>query len=122
MDLNIHITMPELTQAVTALAVALNAQPPKSAQAEAAVPAPPQPAAPPAPAVPPVPTPTAIPTAAAPAYTLDQIMQAAAGAAEAREAIVQLMNDKYQIQQLQQLPPEQYGAFATDIRALGAKI
>lgn len=67
---------------------------------------------------------TPIPTAA-PTFTIDQISQAAAlfadGAPENREAVLALMN-RYNADMLTTLTEGQYGAFATELRALGAKI
>ncbi len=74
----------------------------------------PVPAAPPAPA--------AIPTAA-PTYTLDALARAGAALAQSgkmQEALALLA--KYGVQTVNQLKPEQYGAFATELRALGAQI
>ena len=72
----------------------------------------------------PVPTaaPAAVPTAA-PTYTLDALARAGAALAQAgkmQEALALLA--KYGVQTVNQLKPEQYGAFATELRALGAQI
>lgn len=83
----------------------------------------------PAPAAPPVaPTPTAAaPTSAvpvtAPTYTLDQIAKAGANLVDAgkMEQLLALLT-KYGVQAVTQLTPDQYGAFATELRALGAQI
>ena len=88
----------------------------------------------PAPAAPPV---TPMPTAAAPApavpvtavpvtaptYTLDQIAKAGANLVDAgkMEQLLALLT-KYGVQAVTQLTPDQYGAFATELRALGAQI
>ena len=81
------------------------------------------PAAAPAPVVPaPVAAPAAVPTAA-PTYTLDALARAGAALAQAgkmQEALALLA--KYGVQTVNQLKPEQYGAFATELRALGAQI
>lgn len=100
------------------------AQPPVAASAAAAtvpsaVPAPvtPTPTAP-APAA----APAAVPTAA-PTYTLDALARAGAALAQAgkmNEAMEVLA--KYGVQTVNQLKPEQYGAFAAELRALGAQI
>lgn len=98
--------------------------------AAAAVPsAAPVPAAPPAPATAPAPVatapvsaPAAVPTAA-PTYTLDALARAGAALAQAgkmNEALAVLA--KYGVQSVNQLKPEQYGAFAAELRALGAQI
>lgn len=97
----------------------------------------PAPVAAPAPAPAPVPTPAAppvtpMPTAAAPApavpvtaptYTLDQIAKAGANLVDAgkMEQLLALLT-KYSVQAVTQLTPDQYGAFATELRALGAQI
>ncbi len=83
------------------------------------------PTAAPVPVVPaPVPaaSPAAVPTAA-PTYTLDVLARAGATLAQSgkmQEALALLA--KYGVQTVNQLKPEQYGAFATELRALGAQI
>ncbi len=100
------------------------------------------PAANPAPVAPVAPTPTPAPVAAAPApvapvqtapapavpvtaptYTLDQIAKAGASLVDAgkMEQLLGLLT-KYSVQAVTQLMPDQYGAFATELRALGAQI
>ena len=71
------------------------------------------PAAAPAPAVP----------VTAPTYTLDQIAKAGANLVDAgkMEQLLALLT-KYGVQAVTQLTPDQYGAFATELRALGAQI
>lgn len=97
----------------------------------------PAPVAAPAPAPAPAPTPAAppvtpMPTTAAPApavpvtaptYTLDQIAKAGANLVDAgkMEQLLALLT-KYGVQAVTQLTPDQYGAFATELRALGAQI
>jgi hypothetical protein len=95
--------------------------------------------APVTPAVPAVPVavtaPTAIPTfapaasplpavpVAAPSYTLEQLAHAGGAllqAGKAAEATALLA--KYGVRFVNELKPEQYGAFATELRALGAQI
>lgn len=76
----------------------------------------------PAPAAAPVAAPAAVPSAA-PTYTLDAL--ARAGAALAQSGKMQEALDllaKYGVQTVNQLRPEQYGAFATELRALGAQV
>lgn len=65
----------------------------------------------------------AVPVTAAPAYTVDQLSQAGAALVDAGkvDALMGLLS-KYAVQAITQLPPEQYGAFATDLRGLGARI
>lgn len=64
-----------------------------------------------------------VPIAAAPSYTLDALARAGAVLAQSgkmEQALALLA--KYGIQTVNQLKPEQYGAFATELRALGAQI
>lgn len=88
---------------------------PPVASAPAAVPTA-NPAAPTAPAAPSVPV-------TAPTYTLDQIAKAGASLVDAgkMEQLLGLLT-KYGVQAVTQLNPDQYGAFATELRALGAQI
>lgn len=80
------------------------------------------PVATPAPAAPPAPA-TGVPVATAPAYTLDQISRAGAALVDTgkMEPLLALLG-KYGVAAVTQLTPEQYGAFATELRALGAQI
>lgn len=95
--------------------------------APAAAPVPPvaapaaPPAAPPAPA--PAPAAPAVPVTTAPTYTLDQIAKAGASLVDAgkMEPLLALLS-RYGVQAVTQLAPEHYGAFATELRALGAQI
>lgn len=92
---------------------------PAPAPTPAAPPVTPMPtAAAPAPAVPV----TAVPVTA-PTYTLDQIAKAGANLVDAgkMEQLLALLT-KYGVQAVTQLTPDQYGAFATELRALGAQI
>ena len=59
----------------------------------------------------------------APTYTLDQIAKAGANLVDAgkMEQLLALLT-KYGVQAVTQLTPDQYGAFATELRALGAQI
>ena len=70
----------------------------------------------------PAPTP-AVPVAAAPTYTVEQIMAAGSTLMDAGK-INDLMNllHKFGVQAVMDLKPEQLGAFATEMRALGAAI
>ena len=79
------------------------------------------PAAPPAPA--PAPAAPAVPVTTAPTYTLDQIAKAGASLVDAgkMEPLLALLS-RYGVQAVTQLAPEHYGAFATELRALGAQI
>lgn len=99
-------------------------------QVTASVPPVAAPVAPAAPVVPvavpaPAPAPAApvVPVGGAPAYTLDQIAKAGASLVDAgkMEPLLALLG-RYGVQAITQLAPEQYGAFATELRALGAQI
>ena len=79
------------------------------------------PTAPPAPA--PAPAAPSVPVTTAPSYTLDQIAKAGASLVDAgkMEPLLALLS-RYGVQAVTQLAPEHYGAFATELRALGAQI
>jgi hypothetical protein len=67
--------------------------------------------------------PTANVPAAAPTYTLDALARAGATLAQSgkmEQALALLA--RYGVQTVNQLKPEQYGAFATELRALGAQV
>ncbi len=76
---------------------------------------------PPAPV--PAPTPAAVPVATAPGYTLEQLGKAGAALVDVgkRDQLIALLQRRG-IQTLSQLDPSQYGAFATELRGLGAQI
>lgn len=103
------------------------AQPMPVAPAPAPAPMPvaqaPAPAAPTPAPTPAAPAPTPMPTAGAPTYTMEQIMQAGATLMDAGK-----MNDltallqKFNVQAVMDLNESQLGQFATELRALGAKI
>ena len=64
-----------------------------------------------------------VPVTAAPSYTLDALARAGAVLAQSgkmEQALALLA--KYNVQTVNQLKPEQYGAFATELRALGAQL
>lgn len=65
----------------------------------------------------------AVPVAGAPTYTLDQISRAGASLVDAgkMQQLLELLS-RYGVQAVTQLKPEQYGAFATELRGLGAQI
>lgn len=65
----------------------------------------------------------AVPVASAPTYTLDQIATAGAALVNAgkMEQLLALLS-KYGIQAITQLKAEQFGAFVTELRGLGAQI
>ena len=142
MDVNVNVKIEavELVTAVSTLASAIvsarNIKEREKTGVEAVHAAPAAPAANPVPlasAVPvtqapaPVPTTTTaapvVPVASAPAYTLAQIMKAGASLMDAGkgEDLVALLN-RYGIKAINQLPPAQYGAIATELRTLGAQI
>lgn len=143
--LEIKITASELAEAINNLAKALSTQTAEPTPAimntlaqKPAVPVP-QPV-PNIPAQQPVPTapvpqppiqptqpvqvqqPIPIPTAA-PQYTLDMLSRAGASLADSgkRDQLIATLQ-KYGVNNLTALPPEQYGALANDLRALGAVI
>jgi hypothetical protein len=72
--------------------------------------------------VPPVITPPVVPTTAA-TYSPDQLAQAGTQLVDAgrRDELVGLLAS-FGVQALTQLPKEQYGNFATQLRAMGAKL
>ena len=65
----------------------------------------------------------AIPVTTAQTYTLDQISRAGASLVDAgkMQQLLELLS-RYGVQAVTQLQPEQYGAFATELRGLGAQI
>ena len=81
----------------------------------------PAPSVAPAPTAPAAPAPTVPVTA--PTYTLDQIAKAGAALVDAgkMDQLLALLG-KYGVAAVTQLTPEQYGNFATELRALGAQI
>lgn len=126
--IEVEIMARELTAALEKLAAATlggrapvpSPVPPAPTPAASPVPPAPVPAAAPAP---PAPPPSAVPTAPPPAYTLDQIARAGASLMDAgkREPLLALLA-RYGVQAVTQLQPSQYGVFATELRALGARI
>lgn len=134
-----HVTPAPTVAAPTALPPVANPAPvPVAAPAPAPVPTPapalvaPAPTVPaaapapapatPAPATASTPAPTAVPTSA-PTYTIEQLAKAGAVLAQSgrmQDALSLLA--RYGVQTVNQLKPEQYGAFATELRALGAQI
>ena len=83
-----------------------------------------QPAAAPAPVAQPVPAPApAAASTTARAFRFEDIQLAATSLCDTgKRAEVLALLAKYGIQALSALPAEQYGAFATELRGLGAKI
>lgn len=137
LDVNIHLPAAVLDflerlstgHAVSAPAVQAVSIPAPAAQpSPAPVPVTPvpvaQPAAAPAPVAQPVPAPApaAAPTTAR-AFQFEDIQLAATSLCDTgKRAEVLALLAKYGIQALSALPAEQYGAFATELRGLGAKI
>lgn len=140
--IDIHVTgMDKLAEAILALVNAPATKPTAAAAAPAAIPAPapaaptPAPVAPavpvsatapvqaaPAPAAP-VPVPTAAPVASQAAYTFEQLQTAAGSLVTAgKQNDLFALLGQFGLQAMTQLAPEQYGAFATALRGLGAKI
>lgn len=64
-----------------------------------------------------------VPVADAPTYTMDQIARAGAALVDAgkMEQLLTLLG-QYGVRAVTQLRPDQYGAFATELRGLGAQI
>ena len=129
LEIKVTIEAPELAAAIDRLAAALGT---KTAQASPTNPVP-QTAAPavnpapqtagPATASPSNPQPSAVPLSTAPQYTVDQIMAAGATLMDAGR-VNDLMNllRSFGVQAVTDLKVEQYGAFVTALRNLGAKI
>ena len=109
-EIKVTVSMPELAQAINNLAAAISSKPTPA----------------PAPAQPIAPTPalvSAVPLASAPQYMVDQIMNAGAALMDAGK-IADLMNllHSFGVRAVMELKPEQLGAFATEMRKLGAAI
>ena len=141
MEMKIKIDVPELVAAVEKLAAAidktalnitvpnegtLNFNTPAGNAPVAPAPVQTAPTSAPVAAPAPAPTPAAPPVTpmpTAPTYTLDQIAKAGANLVDAgkMEQLLALLT-KYGVQAVTQLTPDQYGAFATELRALGAQI
>ena len=68
------------------------------------------------------PAPAAVPVTA-PTYTLDQIARAGAALVDAgKMEQLRALLGRYGVSAVTQLPPDQFGVFATELRALGAQI
>lgn len=68
-------------------------------------------------------TPAPIPTAGAPTYTVEELQLACAPLTDAnRMGELQAVCAKYGAASLLDIPKEQYGALAADLRALGARL
>lgn len=138
-EINVTVKCPDLILATTALAKLLrpsevaNPTPAQAAPALAAstpttaaptpAPKPVQMTAVPTASVVPAPAPAAAPISAAPTYTIDQITKAGADLVQAGK-MPQLygLMQQFQISAATDLRPEQYGAFATALREMGAQI
>ena len=151
MEIKIKIEAPDLAAAVEKLAAAMTVDPniltPDAPRAQMPAPAlvmpqthgpapvappmaapvpsapPTKPPAPPAAPLAPAPAAPSVPVTTAPTYTLDQISKAGAALVDAgkMEPLLALLT-KYGVQAITQLQPAQYGAFATELRALGAQL
>lgn len=144
MEVIVKIEAPELAASINKLADAISGHAPAASMATVGpalvaapveAPAPVNPAPAPvamtAPAQPVAPTATspgntaapAVPVSSAPSYTLDQISRAGASLVDAgkMQQLLELLS-RYGVQAITQIQPEQYGAFATELRALGAQI
>lgn len=133
LEINVTVAAPELAGAVQSLAAALSgtalptaaspvAPPPAPVQSSAAVAPTATPTAAPVPAQPPA-APPVVPVAAAPTYTRDQIMTAGSALIDAGKIneLVGLLNT-FGVKAVTQLKQDQLGAFATELRKLGAQI
>ena len=137
---NVAVTAPELTGAINNLAVAIsnknqpnvpmsapvNSAPVSVAPVQPTPPTPVEPSEPAASAVPlqqPATPVTGVPLANAPQFTVDQIMAAGAALMDAGkvEDLLNLLHS-FGVQAVTELKPEQLGAFATELRKLGAAI
>lgn len=137
LEIKVTIEAPELAAAIDHLAAALGtksvqttenptpATPVANSAPQMAAPAvnPAPQTAGPATASPSNPQPSAVPLASAPQYTVDQIMAAGATLMDAGR-VNDLMNllRSFGVQAVTDLKVEQYGAFVTALRNLGAKI
>ena len=128
MEITIKLTAPpELCEALDALAKLIGSTvgikpEAEHAQTSAQAPAPmtpvtQNPIAPIAPSAP------AVPVVSAPGYTIDQLATAGAALVDAgkMEQLLALLA-RYNVAAVTQLQPNQFGAFATELRALGAQI
>ncbi|MGL5434968.1 MAG: hypothetical protein ACRDBO_06135 [Lachnospiraceae bacterium] len=94
--------------------------PPQAPASPVVPPTPPQ--APSAPQAPVTPPPAAVPTTAV-TYTLDDLARAAMSLMDSgRQNDLQQMLARFGVQSLPELPQAQYGAFATELRTMGAQI
>ena len=129
LEIKVTIEAPELASAINNLAAALSRKsrdepvPPVTEKESDPVPTPqaPEPA-PTSQSVPTTPAPS-VPVASAPQYTIEQIMKAGATLMDAGKIDeLRKLIDSFGIEAVTNLKPEQLGAFATELRKLGAKI
>ena len=118
--INVTLTAPELADAINHLATAISGknsreQPASTSEQVQTAPAP-------VTTTPSQPV-TSVPLAAAPQFTVDQIMAAGATLMDAGkvEDLLNLLHS-FGVQAVMDLKPEQLGAFATEMRKLGATI
>ncbi len=121
---NTQVTTPTSTPTSTPAQISQppTQQAPTSAPTQVSVPL--IPIAPPVPpAQPPQTSAAEVPVAPAQTYTMDQLAVAATQLVDAgrREELISLLT-QFGVQALTALPKEQYGAFATTLRQMGAKI
>ena len=119
----IAAAMPSAVLTPPAASILAPAQQPAPQQPVPVAPMAPTPAAVPIAAPVPAPMPAAVPVATAPGYTLEQLGKAGAALVDAgkRDQLIVLLQRRG-VQTLSQLDPSQYGAFATELRGLGAQI
>lgn len=127
-EINVTVNAPELAEALNNLAAALKGAKPepaasKAGKADKPAPVPPADYMPPADTAPAPATPAPVPVAPAPTYSRDQIMTAGAALIDAGK-INELMGllNSFGVQAVTQLKQDQLGAFATELRKLGAQI
>ena len=129
-EINVTVNAPELAEALNNLAAALKGAKPepaasKAGKADKPAPVPPADYMPPADTAPApaTPAPAPVPVAPAPTYNRDQIMTAGASLIDAGK-INELMGllNSFGVQAVTQLKQDQLGAFATELRKLGAQI
>ena len=116
LEVKITVEAPDLTGAINNLAAAISGKNVSMPTPTAPAPAPEQ--------VQPSATPVAsVPLADAPQFTVDQIMAAGATLMDAGkvDALLNLLHS-FGVQAVMDLKPEQLGAFATEMRKLGASI
>lgn len=132
-EIRVTISCPDLAAAVQALTKSIQAPAPTHAPAPVPTPTGPAPTPVPAPApVTPPPAPASVapaaplvPLAQAPSFTLEQVGRAGADLITQNPGkMPELMAllSQFGIQTVQQLKPDQLGAFATALRGMGAKI